>query len=129
MAGASVKLTQAATDGLGDFRFTNVTPGVYKIAVRAEGFKVPERTNLALSAAETLPTGDNWLAVGSVTDTVGVVAQGAVVQTASSERSGVFTSSQVENNQIRWRNVMSLLTLMPGVVSPNEPDLVARNWF
>ena len=23
---------------------------------------------------------------------------------------------------------MSLLTLMPGVVSPNEPDLVARNW-
>ena len=47
VAGASVTLTwQAATDALGDFRFTNVTPGVYKIAVKAEGFKVAERTKL-----------------------------------------------------------------------------------
>ena len=136
VVGASVTLTQPATaltrqatsDALGDFRFTNVTPGDYKISVKADGFKVAERTNLKLSAAETLPVGDIGLTVGSVTETVSVVAQGAVVQTASSERSGVITSSQVENIQIKGRNVMSLLTLMPGVVSPNEPDLVARNW-
>ena len=40
----------------------------------------------------------------------------------------MITSSQVKNIQIKGRNVMSLLTLMPGVVSSNEPDLVTRNW-
>ena len=136
VARAAVTLTQSGTaltretqsDAQGDFRFTNLTPGGYKLSVKADGFKVSERTNLTLSASETLPTGDITLSIGSVTETVSVVSQGAVVQTASSERSGVITSSQVENIQIRGRNVMSLLTLLPGVVSPNEPDLVARNW-
>jgi len=134
--GASVTLKQSATgaaremktDTAGDFRFTNLTPGAYSLSIKADGFKTAERTELMLPAAETLPVGDIQLSVGAVTETVSVVAQGAVVQTASSERSGVITSSQVENIQIRGRNVMSLLTLMPGVVSPNEPDLVARSW-
>ncbi len=136
VAGADVTLTnpatalirEAKTDGQGDFRFTNVAPGTYRITVKAEGFKAAERTGVQLSASETFPVGEIRLAVGAVTETVSVVSQGAVVQTASSERSGVITSSQVENIQIRGRNVMSLLTLLPGVVSPNEPDLVARNW-
>ena len=34
----------------------------------------------------------------------------------------------MKNIQIQGRNVIGLLTLMPGVVSPNVPDLVARNW-
>ena len=136
VAGALVTLIQtqtratrdAKTDTQGDFRFTNLVPGSYRITVKADGFKVAERTELKLSPAETLPVGDVTLTVGSVTETVSVVAQGAVVQTASSERSGVITSGQVENIQIRGRNVMSLLTLLPGVVSPNEPDLVSRSW-
>lgn len=136
VAGALVTLIQtqtnatrdAKTDSQGDFRFTNLVPGSYRISVKADGFKVAERTELKLSPAETLPVGDVTLTVGSVTETVSVVAQGAVVQTASSERSGVITSGQVENIQIRGRNVMSLLTLLPGVVSPNEPDLVSRSW-
>ncbi len=136
VAGAAVTLTQTATsiareiatDLQGDFRFTNLVPGAYKLSVKADGFKVAERTNLTLPAGETVPTGDITLAIGSVTETISVVSQGAVVQTASSERSGVITSSQVENIQIRGRNVMSLLTLLPGVVSPNEPDLVSRGW-
>ncbi len=134
--GASVTLKQMSTgaaremktDSTGDFRFTNLTPGAYSLSIKADGFKTAERTELMLPAAETLPVGDIQLSVGAVTETVSVVAQGAVVQTASSERSGVITSSQVENIQIRGRNVMSLLTLMPGVVSPNEPDLVTRAW-
>ncbi|MBL8175850.1 MAG: TonB-dependent receptor [Bryobacterales bacterium] len=136
VAGAALTLAQTATgamresksDGQGDFRFTNLPPGPYALTVKADGFKAAERTGLNLSASETLPAGDIALTVGAVTETVTVAAQGAVVQTASSERSGVITSSQVENIQIRGRNVMSLLTLLPGVVSPNEPDLVARNW-
>ncbi|MBI3680066.1 MAG: carboxypeptidase regulatory-like domain-containing protein [Acidobacteria bacterium] len=136
VAGASVTLTQPGTGAVretktndaGDFRFTNVPPADYTLAVKAGGFKQAERTGFSLSASETLPIGEIRLEVGSITETVSVVAQGAVVQTASSERSGVITSTQVENIQIRGRNVMSLLTLLPGVVSPNEPEQIARNW-
>ncbi|MBM3758097.1 MAG: TonB-dependent receptor [Acidobacteria bacterium] len=134
--GATVTLKQPSTgatrelksDARGDFRFTNLNPGAYSLTVKADGFKAAERTELILPASETLSAGDIALTVGNVTETVSVVAQGATVQTASSERSGVITASQVENIQIRGRNVMSLLTLLPGVVSPNEPDLIARNW-
>jgi hypothetical protein len=119
---------EALTDGGGDFRFTNLAPGGYSITVKAPGFKAAEITAVNLPAAETLPVGEITLQLGNVAETVSVAAQGAVVQTASSERSGVITSSQVENISIRGRNVMSLLTLLPGVVSPNEPDRIARNW-
>ena len=73
VAGALVTLIQtqtratrdAKTDTQGDFRFTNLVPGSYRITVKADGFKVAERTELKLSAAETLPVGDvtlyRWL--------------------------------------------------------------------
>src|SRR5439155_12528553 len=136
VAGAEVKLVQPATgvarqtrsSDRGDFSFPSLPPGEYSLTIKAPGFKSVEQTSLKLSASETLPAGDLTLEVGSVSETVTVTAQGAVVQTASSERSGVANSSQVENIQIRGRNVMSLLTLLPGVVAPAEPDSVSRAW-
>ena len=45
-----------------------------------------------------------------------VSAQGAPVQTASAERGGTITSSQLQNLIVRGRNVSELLGLTPGVV-------------
>jgi hypothetical protein len=82
-----------------------------------------------LSASEVLPVGTLTLAVGAVTETVTVVSQGALVQTASSERSGVVTSNQVEDLLTKSRNVMSLLALLPGVVdTAPDADNLARGW-
>ena len=119
---------QLFTDAQGDFRFINLPPGGYRITVKASGFKAVEQGGLNLSAGETLPSGDIQLQIGSVAETIVVTAQGAVVQTASSERSGTVTASQVENLQIRGRNVMTLLTLLPGVVSSSDPESISRSW-
>ncbi|MEO7652675.1 MAG: carboxypeptidase-like regulatory domain-containing protein, partial [Bryobacteraceae bacterium] len=137
VGGAEIRVVQPAT-GIsrqalssgerGDFSLPSLPPGEYSLTVKAQGFKSLEQKSLKLSASETLPVGDLVLEVGSVSETVTVTAQGAVVQTASSERSGVITGSQVENIQIRGRNVMGLLSLMPGVVPPAEPDSVTRAW-
>lgn len=136
VAGANVTLTVTATgvqrkqvtSMSGDFVFNAVEPGVYQLAVESAGFKQVQRTNINLTANERLSLGNIALEVGSVTESVTVQSQGASVQTASSERSGVLTSSQVENLMVKGRNVSSLLQLLPGVVDTSNFDGPNRNF-
>ena len=134
--GASVTLTQQATGAerkaetseLGRFVFSSVQPGAYTLSIEAEGFKRLELSNINLTAAETLPLGNIALEVGVVTESVQVTSQGIMVQTQTAERAGVLTGSQVENLAIRGRNVLSLLSLLPGVVSVSEPEALDHGW-
>ncbi|MBI4909597.1 MAG: carboxypeptidase regulatory-like domain-containing protein [Acidobacteria bacterium] len=112
----------------GSFAFPSLAPGAYNLTVKREGFKQVERRNLNLTASETLTTGDIQLQVGSTSESVTVTAEGATVQTVSSERAGVVTSSQVENILIRGRNVTSLLQLLPGVVDNADRDSIDRGF-
>ena len=132
---AEVRLTQSATGATrqsatnerGDFTFNNVPPGEYEVTVTTPGFKTVERKSVVLTASETLSLGNVRLEIGAVSETVTVAAQGAAVQTASSERAGVVTTSQIENLAIRGRNVISLAKLLPGVVLTGESDSVGIN--
>ncbi|MCC6860788.1 MAG: TonB-dependent receptor [Bryobacterales bacterium] len=124
VAGAGIRLLQSATgaqrDGQaneqGRFVFSGLQPGVYELRATAPGFKTLTRSGIALAASETLPAGDLVLEIGAASESVTVTAAGAAVQTASSERSGAVTSSQVEGIQTRSRNVISLMNLLPGVL-------------
>jgi hypothetical protein len=135
IAGARVALVHLATgagrnaltDVQGVFVFSSLQPGEYRLTVAHEGFKQVERQGLVLSASEALPAGTVALEVGAVSDKVTVTAEAAVVQTASAERAGVIRSEQVDNLAILGRNVMSLLSLMPGVVDLDEPDSPSRD--
>ena len=126
VAGAKVQLTntanaserEAPTNDNGDFVFSGIDPGQYKLTVTAAGFKTFERTGVMLTAAERLSVGDIALQIGSVTERVTVTAEGATVQTASAERSGSITNKQVEGLLVYGRTITSLLALLPGVVDP-----------
>ncbi|MEX2261159.1 MAG: carboxypeptidase-like regulatory domain-containing protein [Bryobacteraceae bacterium] len=134
--GAGIRLTQvstgaqrnAETNHLGVFFFGSLQPGTYNLSVESQGFKRLEQRSIHVSAAETLALGALVLEVGSVAESVSVIAQGATVQTQTAERAGVLTGSQVENLAIRGRNVMSLLQLLPGVVDLDEPENLTQNW-
>jgi len=136
VAGAEVRLTHQATgverrassNERGDFVFPSLQPGLYAVSVSAPGFKRLEKRDIALSASETLSVGELVLEVGAVAETVTVTAQAAIVQTASGERSGVVTSSQVEHLLIKGRNVHALLQLLPGVVDLADDDQPNRNF-
>ncbi|MBI4873960.1 MAG: carboxypeptidase regulatory-like domain-containing protein [Acidobacteria bacterium] len=136
VAGAEVTLVQKATGARrtartgvqGDFVFGTLAPGEYTLTVRFTGFKSFTKDGINLSAAERLPVGTLTLQVGEVSDSITVDARGAVVQTASAERAGSITSSQVDQIAIRGRNVMELLQLLPGVVNNSNSDVIARNW-
>jgi len=136
VVGADVTLIHRATgaqrktqtDAQGDFVFSTLPPGEYSIKVQVSGFKSLTKEGINLSAAERLSVGKLALEVGEVTESVTVEARGAVVQTASAERSGLITSSQVDQIAIRGRNTLSLLQLLPGVVFNSEADSIDRGW-
>jgi hypothetical protein len=136
ISGAEVALRNTATGAerkalsneRGDFVFASLQPGAYDVSVTMAGFKTTERRGVRLSASETLALGGIEMEIGAVTERVTVSAQVATVQTASSERSGVVTSSQVENLLIKGRNVSSLLSLLPGVVDLADSDGPDRNF-
>ncbi|MBL8177737.1 MAG: carboxypeptidase regulatory-like domain-containing protein, partial [Bryobacterales bacterium] len=119
---------KAASNERGDFVFASLQPGLYHLTVSMAGFKTVDRRDLRLTASETLSTGDIALEVGAVSERITVTAQGSTVQTASAERSGVVTSSQVEGLLIKGRNVTSLLSLLPGVVDLADSDSPDRNF-
>jgi hypothetical protein len=137
VSGASVTLVQARTgasreaqsDERGDFVFASLEPGEYNLTVSASGFKKVERRNINLPAGERLPVGVITLEVGSLTETVTVTAQGATVQTASAERSGQLTSSQVGNLLMSNRKVMSMLQTLPGVVNLDTTAQIDRYFY
>ena len=136
VVGADVTLVQRATavqrktttDSQGNFAFSSLMPGEYSLTVVFPGFKSLTKDGINLSAAERLSVGKLVLQVGEVTESITVQARGAVVQTVSSERSGLIASSQVEKLLIRGRNVTSLLGLLPGVVTAADPDGLVRGY-
>src|SRR5713101_3571179 len=108
------------TESNGEFIFATVQPGTYSITVKATGFKELEQKGLSVSASERLSTGDLRLALGSVKETVTVEANATPVQTNSGERAALPDSTQVTNLMSRGRDIMALLTILPGVVQDDD---------
>ena len=78
VAGAEVTAThvdtgqarQTTTNERGDFTFTTLEPGPYRVTIAANGFKKKELENVILTTGETLPVGVVKLDVGGVSETV-----------------------------------------------------------
>ncbi|MGH9841227.1 MAG: carboxypeptidase regulatory-like domain-containing protein [Blastocatellia bacterium] len=133
---ATVRLEQPAT-GLkrevvttdkGDFVFTALYAGEYKLAVNANGFKRLERGAINLTTSEYLSVGDLTLEIGNVGETVTITTQNDTVQTASAERAGVINTKQLDSLLIRGRNVMSVLQTLPGIVDTGGSDSLSNGW-
>ena len=116
----------ASTNEVGLYTFNSVPPGLYTLQVEQSGFKTFRRTNINLTANERLPI-DVKLELGTTAETFRVEAQGATVQTVSAERSGTVTAVQLETLQLKGRDFMGLLKLLPGVVDTNPRESPTNN--
>ncbi len=106
----------SVTDQKGAFVFSAVSPGTYRLVIEQTGFRRFEKKELVVSPNEWVAISEVRLEVGAVTETITVTAEGATVQTASSERSGLVTSNEVENLTVINRDFSVLVSLQPGVV-------------
>jgi Carboxypeptidase regulatory-like domain len=99
----------------GAFVFNSVPVGTYTVKLEKTGFKRFERTKLELTSTQRLALGELELALGEVSDTVTVAAQGEAVSTESSERYGLLNEQQLDLLIARGRDPISLIKVMPGV--------------
>ena len=117
---------QTKTDSSGDFVFTQILPGSFRLGVAAKGFKRLEKSGVTLSATERLVLGSMALEVGELTQTVEVLAEVARLQTQSAERSGLISTEQTQNIPLKGRDYLGLLKILPGVVDTQNRN--APGW-
>jgi hypothetical protein len=116
----SVERTTATND-TGNYVFTDVTPGRYKLKVSAPSFSTKQVSEFVLAVNQTA-TIDISLAAGASTEVVTVEAS-AQLQVSTAELGTVIATRQVNDLPLNGRNFTQLLSLTPGVA----PISVSQN--
>src|SRR5690349_3666150 len=121
---AKVSLTDVATGQTssqissdGSFIMTNLKPGIYNVAVEAEGFKQSLREGVRLATGERVRL-DVTLDPGAVTELVTVVQDASLLRTESGGLGQVVTNRKIVAIPLNGRNFLSLVTLSAGVAQP-----------
>jgi hypothetical protein len=123
LEGAAV--TRSATsDERGEFVLPTLPVGTYGVEVEATGFKKFVQANVEVTLGHVINV-NAVLAVGEVTQTVEVQAQGVQVETTSTQLGAVMNSRAVVNLPLNTRDTYQLLQLQPGVQSQQGYDLFA----
>lgn len=101
----------------GDYVFTSLTPGVYRITVEVNGFKKSIRENVKLNVGETQEFNFS-MEVGGTQETVTVSTEEPLVETTSSKIGGHISQQELIELPSINRNFIGFVGLVPGVV-PN----------
>jgi hypothetical protein len=133
--GASISLANVATSALrstvstdaGDYSFTEVPPGVYKIEVQHQGFKTATSNNVELQVQQALRQ-DFTMAVGQVTQSVTIAATGALLQVDNASLGTVVENKSINELPLNGRNYLSLVQLSSNAntLSPSSGQAGSR---
>ena len=116
-----------ATNAEGVFNFPTIQAGTYEIVVSKPGFQTFVQRNVAVTI-NTVVRIDASLQIGSLTETVQVDAQAAVLQTDRAEVRSEMTSNQLENLPVPpGRNYEQLYATLPGFQPPANYGPLSQN--
>jgi len=138
LPGAKVTITSTAqgfrrtavTGDDGAYNFVNLVPGNYTITVEKPGFKKNVRTGITLQVQATVRI-DVGMEVGTVEQTVQVSAAPPLMQTQTATLGQVVGAQTVDDLPLNGRNVLNLISLVPGVVTQGgaSGNLTTQNIF
>jgi len=127
--GAKVSATDASTgitrttqtDSSGEYIFSQLSPGTYKLEVVMNGFRgfVASKVSVVVATTTSL---DVRLELGSVSEQVMVESAAPTLNTEDASVGNAFAEDQVKSLPFLARNVVNLLTLQPGVVFTGRSD-------
>lgn len=102
------------SDGDGNFQFTNVRIGNYRVTAEKQGFStaVAERVNVTVNARQRV---DLTMQIGAVTETVIITDAAQLLETDSSVRGQVVQKQQIVSLPLNGRSYANLVLLAPGV--------------
>jgi len=121
--GAVVAATQQATNAqrtattsaAGIYVLPALSPGTYRIEVRAAGFEAAAETGIKLDVGQSARL-DFTLKPGNIQQSVTVNAETTLLKTDSATVSTVINRDFIENLPLNGRSFQSLIALTPGVV-------------
>lgn len=121
--GATVTLTDPSknftrtqqTNEDGQYVFTAVPPGTYRLEVTAQGFKTASASGVQ-ALVDTPTVRDVPLEIGAVSETVDVTsAAEAAINTSDASIGNSFERKRITELPLNANNVVGLLSLQPGV--------------
>jgi Carboxypeptidase regulatory-like domain/TonB dependent receptor len=105
------------TDAVGSYLFPSLPIGAYRIEVSCSGFQTATVANLKLDVASAI-TQNVQLTVGAASQTVEIVADAALVDTATTSMSQVINDKTVQEIPLNGRHFTDLSLLTPGTITP-----------
>jgi hypothetical protein len=129
---ATNETRQALSDASGNYQFVSLQPGIYKVTVTHEGFQQFSVQPVQIAVGVATRT-DAAMKVGATTETVEVTTETPLLSTQSSSLNYGVESKQVQELPLNGRNVLNLMSLVPGVVpqgntSGNPATLNVTGW-
>jgi hypothetical protein len=124
------KARSAVTDGSGQYRITDLPPGVYAVTYMLPGFSRVVREGLTLSGSGAV-TVDVELRLGSLEETVTVTGESPVVDVQTTRRETVLSNDVIQSLPVTrsYTGIMSnIASLMPtgGVGAETNPGQINR---
>src|SRR5262245_27715144 len=124
MAGAKVTVTNegtgltrsADTNTAGNYSFSELPVGSYKVEVSKDGFKSEVRSKVVVNVADDRQI-DVQLQTGAMTETVNVEVAAVAVDTTGGDIAGLMTGEQVRELPLNGRTFIQLTMLQPGVTA------------
>jgi hypothetical protein len=128
--GAQVNMTEVdrsqvhstVTNSEGRYSLPNLPVGAYKLEVSFQGFKSYVQTGIVLQVANNVEA-NVTLQIGSVSESVEVVANAAMVETRDNSLSQVIDTKRVVDLPLNGRNPTQLLLLTQGTTTAPAGDL------
>jgi hypothetical protein len=105
------------TGSAGVYTFGRLKPGVYTLAVEAQGFKRFVREGIRLATGERIRL-DADLVVGSESEVISVNEDATLLRTESGELGQVISNRKIVDLPLNGRNFVPLVALAPGVALP-----------
>ena len=130
---STLQETRVTTNESGYFQAPNLIAGLYTVEVEAPGFKKADVEHVKLDAASSA-TVNPVLAMGTLTESVSIVANATPLQTDSAQVGRVVETKQIEDLTLNGRNPLYLPLLLAGVNSSSniatfDPDGLGNGNF
>ncbi len=109
------KTRSAATDGSGQYRIENLTPGIYTVMFSRAGMATERQQGIELTGSLTV-TVNAELEIGALAEAIVVTDANAAVDIYSSHRETAL-STEIVRSVPTARTYNALLVLVPGVVT------------
>ncbi len=108
------QVTEAVTDGQGQYRILAIPIGRYRVEASLSGFQKELETGIVLTVNEQREV-SFMLKIGNLTDQVTVQADAVAVETTSTQLGQVIEEKGIKELPLNGRSFINLMSLQTGV--------------